>query len=103
LAISGGGLSALSKKGRRRRTISGSAIGPDGARLEKDYTTAEGEDAVLDSTDEEPGSTDDERQRGRKKEGRDEGSTLGMGRAKGPRTALSLMAAAEEDRMYNAE
>jgi hypothetical protein len=105
LALSGGGLSTLSEKSRRRRTNSGDAIGPDGARLEKDYTTAEGEDAVLESSDEDPGSSDDERQRGRKKEERDDDSpeskTLGMGRAKGPRTALSLMAAAEEERTYN--
>ena len=105
LALSGGGLSSLSEKGRRRRTNSGD-VDPDGARLEKDYTPLDGEDALLDSSDED--YSDDERNRGRKKDGRDgegggedsdpESKTIGMGRAKGPRTALSLMAAAEEER-----
>lgn len=106
LALSGGGLSSLSEKGRRRRTNSRDAVDPDGARLEKDYTPLEGEDAVVDSSDDD--CSDDERSRGRKKGGRDnegggeesdpESKTIGMGRAKGPRTALSLMAAAEEER-----
>jgi len=106
LALAGGGLSSLSGKSRRRRTNSGEEVGPDDARLEKDYTPIEGEDAVADSSDEEGRSSDEERQRGRKKESRvgsenadPESQTLGMGRAKGPRTARSLMAAAEEERM----
>jgi len=107
LALAGGSLSSLSEKGQRRRTNSGDAVGPDGARLEKDYTTVEGEDALLDSSEDDVGSSDDERQRGRKKEERkdesSESSTLGMGRAKGPRAALSLMAAAEEERQEIAE
>jgi nucleotide-binding universal stress UspA family protein len=107
LALSGGGLSSLSRKGRRR-TNSGDAIDPlNGGRLEKDYT---GDDALVDSSDEEH-SSDEERTRGRRKtvEGQNgdnsedypESKTIGMGRAKGPRTALSLMAAAEEERMYH--
>jgi hypothetical protein len=105
LALSSGGLSTLSEKSGRRRTNSGDAVGPDGARLEKDYTIIDGEDALLDSSDEDLKSSDDE-QRGRKKEERREESpgskTLGMGRAKGPRNAQSLMAAAEEERAYYA-
>ena len=105
LAKSGGGLSSLSEKSRRRRTNSGDAMIPEddgGGRLEKDYA---GEDALEDSSDEDGRSSDEERSRGRKKEGREnsndgpESQTIGMGRAKGPRTALSLMAAAEEERM----
>ncbi|TVY35209.1 Uncharacterized protein LSUB1_G005785 [Lachnellula subtilissima] len=106
LALSGGRLSSLSGKGRRR-TNSGDAIDPlNGGRLEKDYT---GDDALADSSDEDEHSSDEERTRGRKKtvkrqngessEDHPEAKTLGMGRAKGPRTALSLMAAAEEERL----
>ena len=109
LALSGGQLSSLSWKGRRRAN-SGNAIDPlHGGRLEKEYTPF-GDDAV-DSSDEEH-SSDEERTRGRKKtakgqnsdnlEDHPESKTLGMGRAKGPRTALSLMAAAEEEREHNA-
>lgn len=109
LALSGGSLSTLSEKSLQRRKNSGDAVSPHGARLEKDYTPVEGEDAVVDSSDEYEGrSSDEEGQRGRKKAARDhdgdwgdsdpENKTIGMGRAKGPRTALSLMAAAEEER-----
>ena len=107
LARSVPGLSSLSDKSRRRRTNSGDAVIPEdagGGRLEKEYT---GEDAVEDSSDEEDRrSSDEEGRRGRKKEQskqnddnhHPESQTLGMGRAKGPRTAKSLMAAAEEER-----
>ena len=103
LALSHGGLSSLSGKGRRRRTNSGAAVGSADSRLEKDYTPIDGEDALLDSSDED--DSDEEQRRGRKKDSRPDSSendlesqTLGMGKAKGPRTALSLMAAAEEER-----
>jgi hypothetical protein len=106
LAQSTGGLSSLSDRSRRRRTNSGDAMIPEesgGGRLEKEYT---GEDALEDSSDEDHRrSSDDEGSRGRKmeksKEKDDhhpESQTIGMGRAKGPRTAQSLMAAAEEER-----
>jgi hypothetical protein len=106
LALSGGGLSSLSGKGQRRRTNSGDTYDASGTRLEKDYTPIDGEDAVVDSSDDETPSSDEEHHRGRKKTGRGEQddehqegkSTLGMGRRKGPRTALSQMAAAEEER-----
>lgn len=108
LARSGGGLSSLSDKSRRRRTNSGDAAIPGGAgggRLEKEYA---GEDALEDSSDEDDRrSSDEEGNRGRQKEVKEkqqshhpESQTLGMGRAKGPRTARSLMAAAEEEREF---
>ena len=106
LASSAGGISSLSEKSRQRRTNSGDAAIPEdagGGRLEKEYA---GEDVLEDSSDEDDGS-DEEGNRGRKKEvkenehGHDpESQTLGMGRAKGPRTARSLMAAAEEEREF---
>lgn len=106
LALSGGGLSSLSSKKNRRGTNSGDAADPHSARLEKDYTPIDGEDAVADSSDEDTHSSDEDRHRGRQKTGRGdrveedhpESRTIGMGQAKGPRTALSLMAAAEEER-----
>jgi len=108
LARSKGGLSALPERSRRRRAGS-DALSANGARLEKDYTPLEGEDTVADSSDD-AFSSDEERHRGRRKgagtvnrgegDGHPESKTLGMGRAKGPRTARSLMAAAEEERRY---
>ncbi|PMD22035.1 hypothetical protein NA56DRAFT_110137 [Hyaloscypha hepaticicola] len=104
LARSQGGLSSLSKKSSRRRTYSGDTTDPAGSRLEKDYTPIDGEEVLLDSSDED--DSDEEQRRGRKKDSRadlhendnPESHTLGMGRAKGPRAARSLMAAAEEER-----
>ncbi len=106
LALSGGRLSSLSGKKNRRRTDSGDAADTHSARLEKDYTPVDGEDAVADSSDEDTHSSDEDHHRGRQKTGRvnreeedhPESRTIGMGKAKGPRTALSLMAAAEEER-----
>lgn len=104
LALAGGSLATLSTKGRRR-TDSGDAVAAQGTRLVKDYTYEE--DAVGESSDEDHShSSDEEGHRGRKKTGRDKGeddpesTTVGMGRAKGPRQVLSLMAAAEEERKY---
>ncbi|PQE10028.1 universal stress protein [Rutstroemia sp. NJR-2017a BVV2] len=102
LARSNGGLSSLSKKGRQNRPNEGGASASSGARLEKDYVPMEGDEHIEDSTDE----SDSEGQRGRKKAARSddasakgpEDKTLGMGRARGPRTPLSQMAAAEEER-----
>jgi len=103
LAKAGGALSSLSERSRRR-TNSGDAKMIEGGigRLEKDYT---GEDEMEDSSDDDDRSSDDELNRGRKGKQRahsdtgPESQTLGMGRANGPRIALSLMAAAEEERM----
>ena len=102
LALAGGSLAGLGKS--RRRTDSGDALDPDGTRLVKDYSYTE-DDAVAESSDEDYShSSDEERHRGRKKADGDEedpeSSTIGMGCAKGPRQALSLMAAAEEEREY---
>lgn len=109
LALSGGGLSTLGSRGRKGSSREGSD--PDGGRLEKDYVPVDGEDTV-ESSDDEVRSSDDEGARGRKGQGGGRDSekeeqprtesqtTLGMGRAKGPRAAAqSLMAAAEEERM----
>lgn len=99
LALTGTSLSTLGGKGRKASTED--SVSSENARLEKDYNDIEGEGVVEDSSDE--FNSSDEEHRGRKKESRrddgPEGSTLGMGRAKGPRTARSLMAAAEEERM----
>ncbi|KUJ22090.1 uncharacterized protein LY89DRAFT_576764 [Mollisia scopiformis] len=96
LAQSKGGLSVLAEKSQRRRAANNVGDGPSGSRLQKDYTVADGEHGLSSDDD------SDEEGRGRKKTMRkgsdNEKSTLGMGRAKGPRTALSLMAAAEEER-----
>lgn len=104
LALAGGSLAALSGKSQRRRTDSGNDASAANARLVKDYSYPEDENVVESSDDEHDHSSDDEGQRGRKKTGREanddspESQTIGMGRAKGPRQALSLMAAAEEER-----
>ncbi len=100
LALAGGSLAGLGKA--RRRTDSGDAPSADGPRLVKDYSYTE-DDAVAESSDEDHShSSDEERHRGRRKAEGDEedpeGGTIGMGRAKGPRQAQSLMAAAEEER-----
>ena len=107
LALAGGALAAaLGRKTRGRRANSGDSITPNENRLQKDYTPMEGEDVIIDSSDDEVHSSDEDRQRGRKNGSSDaenkvmESKTLGMGRAKGPRTARSLMAAAEEERQY---
>jgi hypothetical protein len=108
LANSESSLSTLSDKARWRRTDSGNAVGPRDARLEKDYASFEGGYAVAESSDDDDGSSEEDRNRGRMKEigesdtseADPESSTLNMGRAKGPRTALSLMAAAEEERTW---
>jgi hypothetical protein len=109
LASAGGGLSTLNEQSRRRRTNSGDQInseGSSGVRLEEDFTQKENNGDAEESSEEEPASSEDDR--GRRKKGKEldksatnhspESTTLGMGRAKGPRTARSLMAAAEEER-----
>ncbi|KAI9825386.1 MAG: hypothetical protein M1832_001116 [Thelocarpon impressellum] len=124
LARSGGSLSAL--PGRQDpnhpRSGSGETLSPSGGlRLQKDYYgTGHGDEAVVESSEDSYASSDDDmasegrRGRGRsrrKGDGRVEGwdenerqggsgaeSMLGMGRAKGPRASLSLLAAADEER-----
>lgn len=104
LALSGGSLSTLSEKGRKGRQKSGDSIAEGDARLEKDYVPVEGDDAAVDSSEEEVDTSDEDGHRGRKKSAKDtegastESTNLGMGRADGPRTPRSLLAAAEEER-----
>ncbi|TEY60350.1 hypothetical protein BOTCAL_0181g00180 [Botryotinia calthae] len=101
LARSNGELSMLSQKSKQNRPDN-EYFDINGPRLKKDYVPMEGEENVVDSTDE----SDDEGPRGRRKKARSvdgddserENKTFGMGQAKGPRTPLSQMAAAEAER-----
>ncbi|TGO19629.1 hypothetical protein BTUL_0003g00830 [Botrytis tulipae] len=101
LARSNGELSMLSQKSRQNRPDN-EYFDINGPRLKKDYVPMEGEESVVDSTDE----SDDEGPRGRRKKARSvdgddserESTTLGMGQAKDSRTPLSQMAAAEAER-----
>lgn len=103
LARSNGELSMLSQKSKQNRPDN-EYFDINGPRLKKDYVPMEGEESVVDSTDE----SDDEGPRGRRKKARSvdgddserENKTLEMGQAKGPRTPLSQMAAAEAERTY---
>lgn len=108
LAMSGGNLALLSKKGRRRTNSGASSLDAISCRLEKDYNPLDEEDALVDSSDEDHSSVE-ESTRGRRKtaEGRSEApgdhhesKAVGMSRVQGPGTAQSLIAAAEEERMY---
>ncbi|KAI9761762.1 MAG: hypothetical protein M4579_000856 [Chaenotheca gracillima] len=126
LARSGGSLSSLPARpgAEHIRADSGEVLSPSGeVRLQKDYNYDEGddEDAVETSDDdsssagdgdaETRGRTGRRQTRGRGADGEwDDGeegqrlrkdettSTVGMGKAKGPRKTLSLLAAAEEER-----
>lgn len=108
LARAGGSLAELPNKRRNHRDSNG-MISPHGPRLQKDYSYTD-DGVMVESSDEENTYSSDEEGRGRKKDarGRDadtednpESKTVGMGRAKGPRQAKSLMAAAEEEREYH--
>lgn len=104
LARSSGELSALSQKSRQNWSSNNEYFDINDARLKKDYLPMEGEEGIVDSTDE----SEEDGPRGRKKKARSvdgddserENKTLGMGRAKGLRTPLSQMAAAEAERTY---
>lgn len=118
LLKSGGSLSHASSQNHntRERLDSGESLSPDGGiRLTKDIIEPQAEDEeVVESSDDEADLTsgdedwvsDSSRGRGRgRKKDKDRGdgdaekeSTLGMGRAQGPRKVKSLMAAAEEER-----
>jgi hypothetical protein len=107
LALAGGSLAFLSTKGRKQRADSRDATSPERGRLEKDWHPED--ESIVESSEEERSYSSDEEEghRGRKKNGGaelvangPESSTIGMGRVKGPRTALSLMAAAEEEREW---
>jgi len=98
LALHGGSFSSLANQTRRRTDSDDKRD----QRLQKDYTFTGG-DHAMESSDEEA-TSDEEGHRGRRKGARHdtdgchpESKTIGMGRTTGPRTAQSLMAAAEEE------
>jgi len=102
LARASGSLATLSTKGHSRQAGDRSARSPHHGRLEKD---GHPEDVSSSEEAQSYSSDDEEGQRGRKKNdatglGDDgpESSTIEMGRTKGPRVVLSLMAAVEEER-----
>ncbi|KAH8599942.1 hypothetical protein B0O99DRAFT_503642 [Bisporella sp. PMI_857] len=98
LALAGGSLSTLSE---RKWAGSGDVLEGVDSRLQKSYTPMEGEDVIVDSSDD--GNTSDEShgrgRRGKSSEGKAAEKSVGTGRTKGQRTARSLMAAAEEERL----
>ena len=124
LLKSGGHLSNIpTPKGKEGTRIgTGESLSPTGeVRLQKDYyRTGKSGDAAIESSDESL-STDEDAwgptSRGRKKVSQrkridsdakkdannknSESGPAGMGRAGGPRTVRSLLAAAEEERMYS--
>ena len=124
LLKSGGHLSNIpTLKGKEgTRVGSGESLSPTGeVRLQKDYYRTGGSGgAVIESSDESDSTDDDDAwgptARGRKKvsrkkrvdseakkdskEGNSSSGPAGMGRAGGPRAVRSLLAAAEEERMY---
>jgi len=98
LARSGGSLSTF---GRRK----GSDKGAGDGRLNKDYLTPEGE-LIEDSSEENASSSEDERERGRKPartfgKANPKGTSGGSNSPETPRTARSLLAAAEEERTFD--
>lgn len=97
LALHGGSFSTLANNTRRRTDSDDKRD----QRLQKDYTFTGG-DHAMESSDE--ATSDEEGRRGRRKGTRHdtdrdhpESKTIGMGRTPGPRTAQSLLAAAEEE------
>ncbi|KAI9652277.1 MAG: hypothetical protein M1829_001686 [Trizodia sp. TS-e1964] len=120
LARSGGSLSNLPARPASENIRAGGLVSPIGdSRLEKDYFM-DNDEAAIDSSDEQSDSSetsDLEGRRGRERSRADKLSAnstfggdsanpvilgvttpMGMGRAKGPRKTLSLLAAAEQER-----
>ncbi|KAF4781308.1 universal stress protein family [Colletotrichum scovillei] len=95
LAFSGGGLSGLA--GRKKSSADDAGLG----RLTKDYLSPDGEELEDSSDDDAHSSSDEENERGRKMSPRDEESNAKSGSSadKGDRKTLSLLAAAEEERL----
>ena len=96
LARSGGSLSEL---GRRKKASDNAGAG----RLAKDYLTPDGEMIVEDSSEDRASSSEDEKERGRKTARRFEDSKTQSAESTSPetkRTPRSLLAAAEEERMW---
>ncbi|KAK2005022.1 universal stress protein family [Colletotrichum falcatum] len=95
LAFSGGGLSGLA--GRKKKP---SADEPGVGRLTKDYLNPDGEELEDSSDDDARSSSDEENQRGRKMSPRPSESGAKPSEAsKGDGKTLSLLAAAEEERI----
>ncbi|OHW90714.1 universal stress protein family [Colletotrichum incanum] len=94
LAFSGGGLSGLA--GRKKSSVDEAGVG----RLTKDYLSPDGEELEDSSDDDARSSSDEEHQRGRKMSPRSSESGAKSSEAnKGDRKTLSLLAAAEEERL----
>lgn len=95
LLRSGGSLAEI---GRKKKIDEN----PDGGRLAKDYLTPDGDDLYDDSSDDQDDSNAEEGERGRKAartfDGLSPDSDKAGAKADKDRTALSLLAAAEEER-----
>ncbi|KAK0617069.1 putative universal stress protein [Immersiella caudata] len=98
LARSGGSLSEL---GRRKRSDDAAGSG----RLTKDYLSPDGDLLVEDSSEDNASSSEDEGERGRKTarsfgKANQKGASGGSNSPETTRTARSLLAAAEEERLH---
>ncbi|POS78270.1 hypothetical protein DHEL01_v203327 [Diaporthe helianthi] len=91
LLRSGGSLAEI---GRKKKIVDN----PDGGRLAKDYLTPDGDDLYDDSSDDQDDSNAEEGERGRKAARGFEALGSDKAGANTDRTALSLLAAAEEER-----
>lgn len=92
LLRSGGSLAEI---GRKKKIVDN----PDGGRLAKDYLTPDGDDLYDDSSDDQDDSNAEEGERGRKAARGFEALGSDKAGANTDRTALSLLAAAEEERI----
>ncbi|CAL3966430.1 unnamed protein product [Diplocarpon coronariae] len=103
LVRSGGGLSSLGER-QRNRTNSLNIPYSNGAGLEKDYSTVDGEGAIMDSSEDDDSVSDDAHHRGRRRDktGQEQPEpgawTVGRSREREPPQPQSRMAAAEEER-----
>lgn len=101
LVKAGGALGDLALKSMMKKVNNGDAGSISSGRPDSDSVSFQS--ASADVSEQDPETSDDENPRGRSGKGKEkenEETTLGMGRAAGPRTARSLMAAAEEERMH---
>jgi hypothetical protein len=91
---------SLSEFGRRKRSDDAAGSG----RLTKDYLSPDGDLLVEDSSEDNASSSEDEGERGRKAarsfgKANQKGTSAGSNSPETTRTARSLLAAAEEERM----
>lgn len=91
LLRSGGSLAEIGRKKKIEEN-------PDGGRLAKDYLTPDGDDLYDDSSDDQDDSNAEEGERGRKTARSFDDPDKAGAKADKDRTALSLLAAAEEER-----